>query len=104
MGGGAERWGGGGVEWWSRAAHARSYSTTQPLHHSIPPQALLFEREADLHRDLPLLDPARVDSPARFGHLEPPHIPHGLGRPAEGVGHRVLDAFLRRACQLDQLV
>ena len=48
---------------------------------------LVFEREPDFYRDLPMRNPASFKMPTRFDDFEPPHTPHGL----RGLGNRVLN-------------
>ncbi len=49
-------------------------------------------------------DLAVLEVAADLFHREPAEVVHGLGRPLDGAVHRVLDAALRGAGQLDGLV
>ena len=67
-------------------------------------QRLLFQREADLHRHLPLDHFAVVNAAARFHHFEPAHLPDRLRRVFDGVFHRLLQGTGGRTGNFDLLV
>src|SRR5207245_4906012 len=62
------------------------------------------EREAHLHRHLPVRHLAAFDLAARVRHLEPAQVVQRFPRLCDGVGDRLLQALRRRAGQLDGLV
>ena len=55
-------------------------------------RVLFVEREADLHRHLPVIDLAVLDVPARFDDFEPAHVADGLLGAGQRVRHRFFDA------------
>src|SRR5215204_5619627 len=83
---------------WAQPCVARLYPR---VGRAVPGR--LFEREADLQRDLPMGHLAVADVPARFGDLEPLHVAHRLVRLGDGVAHRILDADGRRSRELQAL-
>src|SRR6266850_247096 len=62
------------------------------------------EREAHLHRHLPVGHLAILDLAARVSHLEPAQVVQRLGRSLHCVGDGVLQALWRRPGELDGLV
>src|SRR5260221_9529634 len=64
----------------------------------------VFQREAGLQRHLIVLHLAVLDVAARLGDLEPAQMPQGARGAGDGALHGILDARLRRADELDDLV
>src|SRR6185436_18718305 len=97
------------------AADPRRRATAAPPAKGAPPPCLpsnrrsavllaFLELEPDLHLRLELADLAAGDVRALLADLQPLQVADRLARPPHRLPHRVVEALLRRAHQLDRLV
>jgi hypothetical protein len=68
------------------------------------PLLLILEPEAELHRDLEVLDMVVDDLAADLGNLEPVEMAEGVAGSADGVLDGIVDALLGRPDDLGDAV